>query len=783
MRLPSLLMGTVATLALLPHPTIGQEASDSTRLGDIIVTARKREESIQTVPVAVSAISPQELEQGFTPDLRDIAGRVPSLVVDIVTAGPSAAAISIRGISFEDIEKSFDPAVGVVVDGVFIGTNTGQLLDAFDLQSLEVLRGPQGTLFGRNTIGGVINVRRTKPTGELGVKASVGYSKFDTVQGRLVANLPKFGDIVALKGFFYYDKTDGFYRNVTKNTREVNYRTWSAGATALITPTDNIEATLTYEHMNERGETTATALSETGRDVICLALPIGPGGSIVRPFAPASNCDRTSLPFRGSYTTFTNTPAPVRNNTDSVTAEIKIDLGAANLTSVTGYRRNKEDVSQDFDGTSINFFDTRRRQTYKQLSQEVRLDGNISESISGVVGGYYFDSNYILLQNTTFGPGVLAPTPVGLRQDVDHNVKSYAAFADIDIKLTDHFSLNTGARYTKDKKDILNNFGRVAALVSLSLPNWNGECVGVVGLLAPGVPRYGSATNCDGAKSFDKFTFRAGANYKTDAGQLLYASFSRGFRSGGFNGRAASPTSLGPYEPETVDSFEIGLKSDWLDQRLRTNFAVYHTNYKNAQEEVVQPTPPGSANPQETVVRNASKKKITGFEAELLAKPVDKFTLTASLAYINARYSSFLNDINGDNIPDDVSGLEPRRAPKYTFSIAGNYEQEIGSGKLDLNASFRYVDEYYTSIVRDSRAATRGVVINDSRSLADAREVLDAAISYTIKAGATETRFTVFGRNLLNDRGVSSVLPVAGLFTFGGARPPRTFGGEVQVTF
>ncbi len=782
MRAKKTFLLSVAMLALAVPPAL---AADDTagKLTDIIVTARKREESIQTVPVAVSAISPQELEQGFTPDLRDIVGRVPSLVVDTVTAGPSAAAISIRGISFEDIEKSFDPAVGVVVDGVFIGTNTGQLLDAFDLERLEVLRGPQGTLFGRNTIGGVINVKRTRPTGELGLKASIGFSKFDTVQGRLVANLPKVGEILALKGFFYYDKTAGFYNNVTKGGSDGKYRTWTGGATALITPAETIEATITYEHMNERGETVATAFSETGRDVICLALPIGPGGSIVRPFAPASNCDRTRLPFRGGYTTFTNIDAPVRNNTDSVTAEIKVDLGNANLTSVTGYRRNKEDVTQDFDGTQIDFFATNRKQTYRQFSQEVRLDGNIGDTISGVIGAYYFDSNYKLLQNTTFGAGLLAPTPVLLTQNVDHNARSYAGFGDVDFKLSDHFSLNAGARYTKDKKDLFNNYGQVGALVRLTVPNWNGECVIVTGLLAPGVPRYGAGNNCNGKQDFGKFTFRAGANYKTDSGQLLYASFSRGFRSGGFNGRAASPTSLGPYDPETVDSFEVGLKADWLDRRLRTNFAIYHTNYKNAQEEVVQPTPPGSANPQETVVRNASKKRITGFEAELTARPVEELTVNASFAYTNARYASFRNDINGDNIPDDISTLVPRRAPKYTFSFGGNYEKEIGDGKIDVNAVFRFVDKYYTSIVRDSIAGARGIIINDSRSLAESREILDAAVSYTLNFGVAETRFTVFGRNLLNDRGLSSTLPVAGLFTFGGSRPPRTFGGEVQVKF
>jgi iron complex outermembrane recepter protein len=164
----------LALATALVSPAYAQEAPAEEEGGirDIIVTAQRRSESIQSVPVAVTALDAKALSQSSIDDIRDIAGRVPSLVIDSVNAGPSAAAISIRGISFEDIEKSFDPAVGVAVDGVFIGTNTGQLLDAFDLESIEVLRGPQGTLFGRNTIGGVINVRRSKPTGELGVKGS-----------------------------------------------------------------------------------------------------------------------------------------------------------------------------------------------------------------------------------------------------------------------------------------------------------------------------------------------------------------------------------------------------------------------------------------------------------------------------------------------------------------------------------------------------------------------------------------------------------------------------------
>ena len=163
---PAYAQGTTAATALLPAPPAAAAAPavEQGGIADIIVTAQKRADTIQSVPVAVTALDQKALDSSSIKDLRDFAGRVPSLVVDSVAAGPGAAAISIRGISFEDIEKSFDPAVGVVVDGVFIGTNTGQLFDSFDLQRIEVLRGPQGTLFGRNTIGGVINITRTKPT-------------------------------------------------------------------------------------------------------------------------------------------------------------------------------------------------------------------------------------------------------------------------------------------------------------------------------------------------------------------------------------------------------------------------------------------------------------------------------------------------------------------------------------------------------------------------------------------------------------------------------------------
>ena len=760
-------------------------AAPSDGIADIIVTAQKRSDRVQSLPLALTALDQQTLDSPTIEDIRDLAGRVPSLVVDSVGAGPSAAAISIRGISFEDIEKSFDPAVGVVVDGVFIGTNTGQLLDSFDLERLEVLRGPQGTLFGRNTIAGVINVTRTRPTAEAGARGSFSYASFDTKRGRLVANTGTLGGFVALKGFAFYDKTGGYYHNATRNKRDGSYETLSGGVSALLTPTDRIKLLLTYEHMRERGETIVTSLSETGKDLICLA-PGAPG------FAKPQECNRGGLPDHGLYTSFSETPTPVRNDTDAVTANLDIDLGNGfSLASVTGYRRNRESVLQDFDATSALFFETLRQQKYHQFSQELRVVGDISDSLNLLVGGYYFDSNYKLDQRTTLGAVLTGGAPAELRQYVDHTTRSYAGFADARFKVTDRFTLGGGVRYTRDKKDIFNNYGRIGALVRLSQPTFDGQsCVRVTGLLFPGVPAYGPATNCTGSKSFGKFTWRANANYDLGQSKLIYVSYSKGFRSGGFNGRASGPTTLGPYEPETVDAYEAGLKADWLDRHLRTNIAVYHTKYSNKQEEIVQPSPPGSSSPQETVVKNASSARINGAEVEVIAQPSRDFSFRGSFSYTDAKFKKFFNDVVGltvgspaDNIPDDVSTLTLRRAPRFQWSAGFDYGHDLGAGRLDVSSTLRFQSKYQTCIA-PSKPITPGRVMNDRRCLTDDREDLSAEIAYTLPiAGVREVRLAVFGRNLTNNRGLAATLPVAGLFTFGTARPPRSYGGEISFKF
>jgi len=760
-----------------------QAQADDFSLEEIIVQARRRAESVQDVPLSVTAISPQQIERAFAVDIQDLEGRTPNLIIDQVNAGPRAAAISIRGISFEDIEKSFDPAVGVLIDGVYIGTNTGQLLNPFDFESIEILRGPQGTLFGKNTTAGVISVRRSRPTGELGVRAQAVVGNFGRREAQVVMNAPSIGDKLALKGTFYLQQGDGFVENVTLNETVGETDFWHASLTALFTPTDDISLLVTYDRMRDRGETVNSPLSNA-TDLICLA-PGAPG------FAPAQECGRNT--GDDLYTTFSERRSPIRDDINAVTAELNIALGNFDLTAITGWRDQEEDVQQDFDSSAAAFFNTRRIQNFSQISQEVRLSGQLTDKLDGVAGLYFFKSEYDLVQLTQFGPVLGGGAPAALNPTTDHEARSFAGFADLQYQITDRWRVNGGVRWTYEEKEIVRTDG---VIIDPTI-----DINAVPGGPLPDAARL-QLSSTPGEEDWDEVTWRLTTDYKISDDFLAYASVSRGFRSGGFNGRANSEFSIGPYDPETVTAYEIGAKTDWLDGKLRVNVAAFVSKYDNKQEEIVQQTPPGSANPQETVVQNAADATIKGLEIEVTALPFDGFTINSALGLLDADYDNFARNRNAlrnpatgmllpqaDLIPDDVSTLDLRRTPDVTFSIAANYEFEVGPGMLNTNVAFRYLGEYATSIVEDPSGVNplTGEILtdatNDLRSVTDDQTLLDVAVTYDFVVNNVDIRASIFGRNLLDDRGLNSTLPVAGLFTFGTARAPRTWGGSVEIEF
>jgi iron complex outermembrane receptor protein len=759
-----------AHAAEAPAPAAAEASGGgAVQVETIIVTARRRSESVQSTPVSVTAVSPAQLQAAAAPDIRDLAGRAPSLVIDQVNAGPSAAAISIRGISFEDIEKSFDPAVGVLIDDVYIGTNTGQLTDAFDLESVQVMRGPQGTLFGRNTIGGVVALQRTRPTGTLGGNFSVLEGDYGRQEAHGVLNLPSMGGLLATKLFYSKRESDGYLRNVTLNKDTPGNDIQRYGASFLWTPVEHFDANLTIEHARERSHSDQAPLSDRN-DLIC-NLPASSGGISLGPplQSPAAECNRNT--GDDLYTSFSNKLGTVNNDEDDATLQANWTLGGVKLASITGYRRNKEHVTQDFDASSINFFDTVRDQNYHQFSEELRASGDLTSSLDYVAGLYYFDSKYHLSQDTNYG---LLFQSVGLpaqgHQLVAHSSKSYAAFFDLDWKFTDKWRATLGGRYTKDEKSIHNNF---------------------VG-----------AFDVNASKSWSEFSPKASLDFQATDKILIYGSFSKGFRSGGFNGRGSTVySSTTPYNPETVDAFELGAKTEWFDNRLILNVALFNTDYKNKQEEVVQKTPPGSPNPQETIVANAATATIQGAEFDIQAAPIRNLAVRATLGLLDASYDGFKQvDATYPQLKDDLSSLKLRRAPKVTAGIGFDYKIPSSFGDWTLTADYRHIAAHDTSIVRAfgtgiwtgtgcatataaSPTCTFVTAVNDPRGHAQASNTVDASLSWDHDLPTGVLRVSLFGRNITDDRGLAAALPVAGLFTFGTPRPPRTWGVELGYRF
>jgi iron complex outermembrane receptor protein len=731
------------------------EASGSDRfLEEMVVTGRKRSniETVQDIPLAVTVVSPAQLASQGAVNIEDIETLASNVVIDLATAGPGAGAISIRGVSFDDVEKSFEPTVGVVIDGVFLGTNTAQLANAFDFEQVEVFRGPQGTLFGRNTTGGTINIQRSRPTGKTGTRLNATLGDFGRQEFNAVVNLGV-TDNLALKLFTYDRQTDGYYRNVTLNQDAGASEASNFGLTALFTPNENIEFLLTLENQEIGGDPAGSSFSND-TDLVC-QIPSFAGGA-----GGTEQCNRNL--DEDLYTTFGSAPSSLDYDEDAITLQGKASFGDFELVSISGYRESDELVRTDFDATSADFFATRRGQQYKQFSQELRIAGDFTENINGVIGVYYFNNEYQLDQDTILGP-IPSQTPAGLTVNAltDHEVKSHAVFADFDFSLSEQWRLSLGGRYSKDEKTFTRTF-----LELLPTP--------------PFITQVTPGNNQD----WSEFTPRVSLDYKPNDNALVYGSYSIGYRSGGFNGRAN--TSFGvatSFEPETVDSFELGGKFTLADGRVNLNVAVFSSDYNDKQEDIVIATSFPAINPQETITLNVASASINGIEVDLMANVSDNFTLTGSFGALDASYDDFQIDLNDNGIADageDASARGLRRAPDFTFSLAADYVMALGKNDLHINLRYSNIDDYQTTIVPQQGDFGR----NDIRGLHLAEQDLSASLTYTLENADGQTYYIrVFGRNLLNETGINSAVSVAGLFTFGGARAPRDYGITIGADF
>ncbi|MEC3910995.1 TonB-dependent receptor [Sphingobium sp. CR2-8] len=744
--------------AALAAPAMAQEDAaaapqlEKSQIQDIVVTARRRDETLQSTPIAITAIAAAQIENKGAVTIGDLQGSAPNLLITQQNSGAAAANLSIRGLTYADIEKSQEPTVGVVVDGVFIGTSTGQFFDFFDIKQIEVLRGPQGTLFGRNTIGGVISIQRSRPTGEFGAKLEGTYGSYNTWAAKSIINLPIVADKLAAKAWYIHNESDGFYRHGITGKRAGGSNSDNFGASFLFTPSSNFDALLTVEKQIQKFDVVNPTIARTG-ELFCN-------------FMPANQCNRNTS---GDLYTVFNDPGTSNYRAPSVTYEMNLDLDAVKLTSITGYRKSTERQTQDFDSSTADLYYVLRLQNYRQWSQELRAGGKVGDNFDYVVGGYFFDSKYNLTQftrlfgfNPTLDPRVADPAP----QNVTGKNRSYAVFGDFIWAFADQFRLSFGGRYTWDKKELTNAFG---------------------------VTPVGS-----GAADFKKFTPKIGLDYRPDANTLLYASWSRGYRSGGFSPRAATAdTASLPYQPETVDSYEIGAKLDLFDRMLQFNVAAFYAKYKNLQQNT---TIPGGPTGNQTITSNVGSELIKGVEIDFVARPATALRISGSAGFLDTKFKNFVagNVLTfpapvGTVIrPFDYSGNDPIYSPKFNASFNIDYTLDTSFGDVVANVGYRYIGRYDQQISLGPLTGNTGAVSNggtvivngnDPRVRSDAQGLVDASLTAHFDMGKTKAKFTVFGRNLANDRGPSAAFTVAGLWSFASAREPRTFGATLGVEF
>jgi iron complex outermembrane recepter protein len=730
------------------------------QLEEIIVTARKREESIQEVPVAVTALSAAELQRSSIRDLRDITAFVPNLLVDKVSALQGGAAIAIRGVSYQEIDKSLDPGVGVLLDGVYLGTNAGQILENFDIERLEVLRGPQGTLFGRNTIGGAISIFRTAPTKEFGGKVQGTLGEFGRQDARGLLNLP-ITENGGAKLWASSLKNDGYIENTTINDDVGGQNYKNGGATLAYDVTEEFDLAFTYERTEDKSDVGAWANDNKYFNEYPYPIP----GTPPNPDTPADLAGL--LPLVTPGTPYTGNPVGFRDfdpgsdedhvsqngrndgdsNVDYANLTMNYDLQQDwLLTSITGYINRNEKSRLEYDANSIPFLDVESETDYSQFSQELRVNGNIGD-VNLTSGLYYWNSDYNTDSVTNDLFEWLSGLPDGSVGTISQEgeTESYAAFTSADWSVTDKITLNAGVRYTWEEKTL--------------------KPVGQQFFEADGTPLSPDPSRPQASENWDKWSPRIGAQYQFTDDMMSYVSYSEGFKSGGFFGRITLATagSLRSFNPEEVSTTELGLKSTWWDQRLRVNAAIFSSDYSDKQEEIIVADAGGNV---DTVVVNASDATLSGAELEISAALYEGLTAFAQGGYLDAEYDEFSTNVPG--LPTDASGLEMRNSPEFTYGAGLNYIHPIFQhSEMSYDVAYNWRDDYVT------------IFDNDPIGEVDAAGFWNANIDLRYKDMLT---VSIYGRNLGDER-FNRTVAIPPISTFSQWNEPRNYGVTVTYEF
>jgi len=727
--------------ALAQEQTDQEPAARSALLEEVVVTARKREESMQDVPLAVTALSDGQLEALKVRNLTDVQFGMPSVVLTENGTQKGTANFSIRGLATLGSIGGVDPAVGVFVDGVYMGLNNGAILDMYDVRSLEVLRGPQGTLFGRNTTGGAILINNNAPSQTLEASARTAIDGNPNGDGGLnhyvmgMVSGP-LSETLSARVVVYYNVDDGWFTNKYDGKSFGQNETVMVRPSIRWTPNDDIELIVRYEYQDAKADG-ANGQSHTNGSGI-------PG---------------TPVNFkRGTFNFSIDEPGYDNRRVDFLTATLNWDVGFGDgtVTNILGWRDVSAKALLDVDSQPVWMFHASIGIDYEQVSDELRYVGTFGEA--SVTTGVLYYTNRLKYDEGRYLLGVATGgARPALTQDGGghHEVESSSWFGAVDYALNERWVLSAGLNVTNEKKDV-----RIASLFR----NVDEPCDVLKGTCPYDFEDYKSWTNASP---------KLGATYTFAGGSIGYGSWSRGYRSGLYNLRntVPDPAGPGPVDEEQADSFEVGFKTDF-GGRGRLNGAVYYATLKDAQR-VVETS--GAVSGVVQVLKNAADVEHLGFELETSWALTDRLTFIGNVGCLDASYTRVWYDLNADGAVDGKDkNLTPPTAPNWTYLIGLTHTLPIGRWEMASRISYAYTAKMYLS--------------EDNKSFFDSVGILGAGIDFRQSDGHWVVG--IYGKNLLNDVSYTNdtqlptllgPLPLGG--TFASMQKGRVLGLEALYSF
>ena len=801
----SLFLGLTPALAMT---SLSVQAQEGLQLEEILVTATRRVSDLQTTPVAVTAIDGEKFDSLFADSIADVALLTPNFSAAQIT-GFNAAGFAMRGASQTDILVYWEPPVGVIVDDFVVPHMQTQLLDPYDIEMVEVMRGPQGTLFGKNTTAGVVNVRTKRPVlNDFGLDASAMAGDYGRQEFKVNVNVPIIDDTLAFRIAAMSRESDGYYENGKDSIGSAggNYigdgrdlggdDSISGRAKLLWTPTDKLSILFQYEYLDDEGDA-APAVNTTDPNSVQLFNVFGfPGVTKGDPLDQAGVTNRDRLAD--------GTPTGLRfsdgHNIDIDGYYLNIDweVGKYTVNSVTGYRDQDSYLPSTYTGEVgdengiVSIFDAVRYDTRETFQQEIRVASNYDGPFNFVAGGFYqedqTDFNVIQYLGIAdiFGtgvPGIVGdddPIIIGNNQDME----SVAVFFDGTYEFADTWTASAGARWTSEQKEF---FSRPSTPVV-----FYGESPGTLPIDVNNTGKYPCSDvnplDCQSDnETWDEVTYRALISNQFTDDLYGYASFSHGFKSGGYSDQAGSalavPLKELRYDPEEADSYELGLKFDTWDGRARLNTAVFYVEYSDMQRATLVTTPDAL---QETVVFNAAEVTAWGLEFEGTVLIFEGLTVNANVGYLDTEYDEFGLDLDLDPSTPEVSldGNDVTRAPEWNAGIDVAWQFDVGNwGDITAIVGVYYEDESinYYAIDFASEGNPGGTPAPEFNTYLEDHTLINASVKYTHASG--KWYVAAFGKNLDDERYKNASQYVGGLWTFSTYAEPRVYGIELGISF